>query len=174
MEVKILSKFCGAWTDKGQAPFMRLAIKAEYDFSKVSSRIRTPIIKGLRTGVLSTATGQSASVFRVISTVFNLKYVCASKTGGQMYTNFNDDKFYEACIALYGLTAERVSFGVHRYINRNKRGITCWSWAAKDEATRNIFFEVFGLEDKDLREKAIDFLCTGGKLEQTWVDKNPI
>ena len=176
MEVKTLNAFCGAWAQKGQDQYLRLGIKAEYDLGKVSSRTRKPVIIGLRTGVLSTTGGQAACVFRVLCQAFDLKYVCASRAGGHMYTNFNDDTFYEACLALYGLTSSHGHDPV-MYINRNHNGggeITCWSWRAKDEATRNIFHEAIGLADIEVREKAIDFLCSGGKLEQTWIDKNPI
>lgn len=177
MEVKILSKFSGAWVERGQGKYMRMGVKAEYDFSLISSRVKKPIIIGLRTGVLSTTSGQAASIFRVMCEAYNLKYVCASRTGGQMYTNFIDDTFYEAALALYGLT-DTSHNGYNRksstYVHRGKSMISCWSWSAQDEATRNIFAETIGFPDKERREEAINFFSEGGKLTQTWIDDNPI
>lgn len=172
MEVKTLDKISGAWAEKSQASFLRLAVKAEYDFSQVSSRIRKSIITGLRTGVIGTTSGKSCAVYRVICSAFGLKYVCASKTGRRLYTNFNDEKFFAACKALNSLTSAGSS--PHSYMHMYQESIVCWAWDAKDEATRNIFSETIGYADKEVREDAIDFLCSGGKLEQTWIDHNPI
>ncbi len=170
MEVKTLDKVSGAWIERGQAPYMRMAVKAEYDFGAISSRIKKPIILGVRTGVLSSTQGQAASVYRVLCEAFGLKYVCASKNGGHMYTNFSHQKFYESCEALAGLTRTRGGRYVHQYKSR----IVSHNWRAKDESTRNVFEETIGFADKERREEAIDFLCSGGILTQTWIDHNPI
>lgn len=177
MEVKTLQKVSGAWIERGQGKYMRMGVKAEYDFSLISSRVKKPVIIGLRTGVLSTTSGQAASIYRVICEAYNLKYVCASKTGGQMYTNFVDNMFYEAALALYGITDtshDGYNRSASNYIHKGNIGITCWSWKAKDESTRNIFAETIGFPDKERREEAINFFSEGGKLTQTWIDDNPI
>ena len=87
-----------------------------------------------------------------------------------MYTNFRTPEFYEACVAAYNLTS---GTNGDRYIQDYNGSLHCWSWRAKDSITRNIFAETVGLEDKELREEAIDLLSTGGKLTQTWLDKQP-
>ena len=172
MEVKSLRKISGAWTEKGQSQFMRLGVRAEYDFSLVTPRIQRPVIKGIRTGVLNSTGGQAASVYRVLCEAFGLKYVCASKNGQRLYTNFNNMKFYEACIALNSLVSKNGRGG--QYIHSYAKSIVCHSWLAKDQATRNLFSETIGFPDKELREEASDFLSSGNKLVQTWVDRNPI
>lgn len=175
MEVKTLQKISGSWIEKGQGPYMKMAVKAEYDFSKISSRTKRAVIKALRTGVLNSVRGQAASVFHVVCEAFGLKYVCASRTGHTMYTNFFDQKFYEACEALNGLTMPKN----HRrnsvtYMHKYNEHIASYYWHGKDEATANLFEEVMGFPDKEIREKAIDFLAEGGILAQTWIDQNPI
>lgn len=172
MEVSSLRRISGAWTERGQAQFMRIGVKAEYDFSLVKPRLRKPIIQGIRTGVLNSTGGQAASVYRVLCGAFGLKYVCASKNGERLYTNFKDETFYEACIALNSLVDKHHQG--RSYVNMYKQSIVCHNWKAKDEATRNLFSETIGFPDKERREEAIDFLCSSGKLTQTWVDQNPI
>ena len=151
---------------------MRIAVKAEFDFSLVTPAVKKKVIVGVRTGVLDSTGGMAAIVYRALCDAFGLKYVCASYSGSGLYTNFNDWAFYEACVAAYNLTASNGRNG-DRYVSNYGGGITCWSWRAKDQMTRNLFAETVGYEDKERREEAIDFLSKGKTLTQTWIDKNP-
>lgn len=173
MEVATLRRISGAWTESSKhSKFMRMAVKAEFDCSQVTPAVKKKVIVGLRSGVLDSTGGLAAIVFTTLSDAFGLKYVCASYTGSGMYTNFYTKTFYEACVATYNLTATHGRHG-SRYVSDYHDRINCWSWKARDSITRNIFAETVGLEDKELREEAIDLLSTGGKLTQTWIDKRP-
>ena len=171
MEVKTLRKIAGTWNEKGQSQFTRMAVKCEYDLSMVTPAVKKKVIEALRTGVLGSTGGLAAMVYRVMSDAFELKYVCASCTGQQLYTNFVNDEFYDALVATYNLTHNGNG---DRYVHRYARNIHCHSWNAQDAITRNLYADTIGYEDKEVREKAIDFLSEGGKFTQTWIDKNPI
>lgn len=173
MKVDSLRRMSGAWTETAQhAKFMRIAVKAEFDCSLVTPAVKKKVIKGLRTGVLDSTGGLASIVFKTLSDAFGLKYVCASYTGQGMYTNFRTEAFYQACVAMYNLTTT-YNLNGHRQINDFNGRLNCWTWMAKDEMTRNIYEETIGFEDKKIREKAIDFLSTGGTLTQTWIDRQP-
>lgn len=175
MEVKTLRKIAGAWNEKGQSQYTRMAVKCEYDLSLVTPAVKKKVIEGLRTGVLGSTGGLAAMVFRVMNDAFELKYVCASYTGKTLYTNFVHKEFYEALVATYNLTNNgNRPFRGDRYVHNYSSTIQCYSWNAQDAITRNLFKDTVGLEDKELREKAIDFLSEGGKFTQTWIDNNPI
>lgn len=176
MEVKNLSKISGAWTDsRKHAKFMRIAIKSEFDLKLVTPVIKKKVIVGVRTGVLDSTGGMAAIVYRVLSDGFGLNYVCASHTGGGLFTNFQHKEFYEALVATYNLThtGGRTNQQGSRYVRHWNAAIQCWSWAAQAGVTRNLYEEAIGFADKEVREEAINFLTEGGVLTQTWIDRRP-
>ena len=173
-EVTTLDKVSGAWTESRQhSKFMRVAVKAEFDMSTVTPAVKKKVITGVRTGVLDSTGGMAAIVYRVLCDGFNLKYVCASHTGGGLYSNFSDKEFYDALVATFALTNPKMNTGSGRYVSQYRQGIRCWSWRAQAGVTRNLFEETVGFEDKETREEAINFLTEGGVLTQTWIDKRP-
>lgn len=168
-----LHRISGAWVERGHEEFTRVAIKCEYDLSKVTPRVKTAIIKALRTGVIGTHRGMAANVFGVVSEAYGLKYVLASNRGRYFYSNFSIDSFYESIVAVMSLQDNWKNRDVQHYINKYNNRITSWQWGGGATIVREIYANVIGYPDKELREEAIDFFSEGGKLVHTWVDKNP-
>lgn len=169
---KPLELVAGAWVDRGHARFMKVAMKCEYDLSLVTPKVRKVVIEGLRTAVVGSSGGQAAHVFMILSEVHNLKYVCASETGCSFYANFNNKDFMLGCKALMQLQKGPSGYA-REHMHQYDSSLRCWSWPGGANTVRRIYEETVGYPDKEIREKAIDFLCEGGKLSHTWIARDP-
>jgi hypothetical protein len=169
-----LRGYVGAWAADGCKPFVRIGVRCDFDMSLVTPRVRTKVIQGLRSGVLDSIGGSAKAVFLALSEAYGLRWVCASRTGKQLISGFRHHEFEQQLIALNALVTKHVK--QNRIYNfKQGEGFCLWGWRAKDTAVRHLFAQIFIDDyDKELREKAIDFLSADGILTHSWVDKNPI
>ena len=131
MEVKNLSNVMGAWADKGVEEYARIAVKCEFDLSQVSPIVKRKCIKALRSGVLDSTQGKTATVFQVICGAFGLQYVCASRTGATLYVSFINHEFGKALTTLNKLVHSKKSRAYASLDVRTYGGfMRCWNWKA--------------------------------------------
>lgn len=169
----MLHRITGAWVETGHEHFVRVALKCEYDFSKLTPRVKKVVIKALRYGVIGTSGGMAANAFRVVSDAYHLKYVLASKSGHYFYASFNNKAFYESIVAVMSLQDNLRGRDVRLHIHNYRGSIASWAWSGGPVVVQEIYKSTIGYPDKELREEAINFLSEGGLLVNTWVDKNP-
>ena len=160
----------GAWVQNECKPFVKIGIRCDFDLSLVTPRVRSKVIQGLRTGVLDSVGGSAKAVFIALSDAYNLRWCCASLNGSFVISGFRHAEFAQQLIAANALVRGGAAPST-AYLYGN--GFYLYNWRAQTNVARNLFQQIFGDDDKELREKAIDFLSEKGILTHSWIDNNP-
>lgn len=161
----------GAWVRNDCKKFVKIGIRCDFDLSLVTPRVRSKVIQGIRTGVLDSVGGSAKAVFCALSDAYNLRWCCASLNGSYVVGGFRHHEFEQQLIAANSLLRRGALSELYPWLEG--RGFYLYYWRAQTTVARNLFQQIFGDDDKELREKAIDFLSEGGLLTHSWIDNNP-